>query len=156
MMFSTFWSCSLHDRSPEVGFCPPREERTPVNFSHKDLSKVGASLHFVRCEYHELLWNLLLFETTLSRWTTHNPISSWLRHNNTVQEFRQVSPLVRYFKKSSDSSASVLGTCYDSGNDAVPVCWPLCRLLLLETVGKISDMSRYQSSDFNRVCTSVL
>ena len=87
------WNYSLHDRSPEVGFCPPREERTPVNFSHKDLSKVGASLHFVRCEYHELLWNLLLFETTLSRWTTHNPISSWLRHNNTVRGSRQVSPL---------------------------------------------------------------
>ena len=32
--------CSLHDRSPEVVFCQPREEQTPVNFSNKALAKV--------------------------------------------------------------------------------------------------------------------
>ena len=53
---------------------------------------------------------------------------------------------VQIFINTSDSSASVLGTCYDSGNDAVPVCWPLCSLLL-ETVGKIPEVSRYQNPE---------
>ena len=37
--------CSLHDRSPDVVFCQPREDQTPVNFSNKALAKVTININ---------------------------------------------------------------------------------------------------------------